>query len=421
MKKNILFMHQNFPGQYRELAPILSKIDKYNVSSLSAVDQGIKGIKHYNYNLTLGNGPKTHRLALEYETKMIRAEASALRCLGLSKSGYSPDIIIAHPGWGEGLFIKEIWPNVKVLNFFEFYYNTSNSDVDFDVDDNQSSLSPFEMSTKLVSRNIPLVMSFIQSDQIVCPTKFQASTAPEIFSKKINIIHDGVDTEKLKRDDTAFIEVNNEPDTDSVKGEGVRLTKKDKIITFVNRNLEPYRGYHIFMRALPDILEKHPDAYVLIIGGNEVSYGATPANGQSYKDIYYNEVKHLIHDKRKQIKFLGNVPYNSLISMLAISTAHVYLTYPFVLSWSMLEAMAMESLVIGSKTPPVEEIISHNKNGLLVDFHDIKGLSNTVNNVLDNRDDYEEIRKNGRQTIVENYDLKSVCLPEHLKLIESLE
>ena len=200
----------------------------------------------------------------------------------------------------------------------------------------------------------------------------------------------------------------------------MHLTKKDKIVTFVNRNLEPYRGYHIFMRALPEILEKHPDAYILIVGEFGVSYGATPKDGTSYKDKFLNEVRKDLKENIKRLRFLGRVDYNSLISMFRVSSAHVYLTYPFVLSWSMIEAMSVGSLVIGSDTEPVKEVISNNKNGLLVDFHDPKNLAKKVIEVLDNKDDYDVIRSEARKTVIKNYDLNTVRLPKQIELVESL-
>ena len=418
-KKQVLFMHQNFPGQYRHLAPALNENKNYEVSALSINKNHVPNIKQHFYTLNVGNNEKTHRLALEFEAKMIRAEAAALRCIELKKEGISPDVIISHPGWGETLFVKEVWPKAKIMNYFEFYYNTTESDVDFDKIDGLDVDKDFDMYSKLIARNQPLLMSYSESDALIAPTKFQASVAPEFIKKNIHIIHDGIDTNILKPYEDAFVTITKSAGLAEEKE--MRLTKKDKIITFVNRTLEPYRGYHIFMRSLPKILEKHPDAYVLIIGGKEgVSYGANPPDGTTYKDMFFNEVKEDLKDHIERIKFLGRVDYRSLLSVFAISSAHIYFTYPFVLSWSMLEAMAMGCLIIGSKTEPVEEVIKDKVNGLLVDFHDHKALAEKVDLVLKNQDDFIKIRKKARETIVKGYDLKTVCLPKQVNLVESL-
>ncbi len=416
-KKQILFAHQNFPAQYKHLAPALSNRKDIEVSSLAITQRKIPNINNYFYNLSTGNNDGTHRLALEFEAKMIRAESAAKRCLELREDGLEPDIVISHPGWGETLFIKEVWPNTKLLNYFEYYYHTNNSDVDFDNDPELNHERGFELYTKLIARNQPLLMSCLQSDAMISPTKFQADTAPNAFRNNIHVIHDGVDTDFLKPDKEAYITLSKES---GLANEITKLTEKDKIVTFVNRNLEPYRGYHIFMRALPEILEKHPDAYILIVGEFGVSYGATPKDGTSYKDKFLNEVRKDLKENIKRLRFLGRVDYNSLISMFRVSSAHVYLTYPFVLSWSMIEAMSVGSLVIGSDTEPVKEVISNNKNGLLVDFHDPKNLAKKVIEVLDNKDDYDVIRSEARKTVIKNYDLNTVCLPKQIELVESL-
>ena len=416
-KKQILFAHQNFPAQYKHLAPALSNRKDIEVSSLAITQRKIPNINNYFYNLSTGNNDGTHRLALEFEAKMIRAESAAKRCLELREDGLEPDIVISHPGWGETLFVKEVWPNTKLLNYFEYYYHTNNSDVDFDNDPELNHERGFELYTKLIARNQPLLMSCLQSDAMISPTKFQADTAPNAFRNNIHVIHDGVDTDFLKPDKEAYITLSKES---GLANEVTKLTKKDKIVTFVNRNLEPYRGYHIFMRALPEILEKHPDACILIVGEFGVSYGATPKDGTSYKDKFLNEVRKDLKENIKRLRFLGRVDYNSLISMFRVSSAHVYLTYPFVLSWSMIEAMSVGSLVIGSDTEPVKEVISNNKNGLLVDFHDPKNLAKKVIEVLDNKDDYDVIRSEARKTVIKNYDLNTVCLPKQIELVESL-
>lgn len=171
------------------------------------------------------------------------------------------------------------------------------------------------------------------------------------------------------------------------------------------------------MKSLPEVLKKHPDAYILIVGGSGVSYGATPKNDQSFKDYYFNQIKDDL-PKNHRVKFLGFVDYTILLSILDIASVHVYLTYPFVLSWSMLESMSLGGLIIGSKTPPVEEVIINNKNGLLVDFFDYKSISKKIIDILDNPDGYNRIRREARKTIISKYDLYSKCLPAQLKLID---
>ena len=204
-------------------------------------------------------------------------------------------------------------------------------------------------------------------------------------------------------------------------GKEIKITKKDKIVSFVNRTLEPYRGYHKFINSIPSIQKEHPDAYFILVGSfdkDTVSYGALPPKGESFRDLFLKDIIDEI-DMTK-VFFPGRIQYDHLLTLFSITSAHIYFTYPFVLSWSMLEAMACEALVIGSSTEPVKELIKHNKNGLLVDFFDIEGLSKTVNTVLSYPKKYDQLRKKARETILKNYDLDTICLPNQLKLVESL-
>ena len=197
-----------------------------------------------------------------------------------------------------------------------------------------------------------------------------------------------------------------------------KLTLDDQVITFVNRTLEPYRGFHVFLRSLPRILKQHKSAEVLIIGGNEGGYGPSPKCGDTWQDIFTREVlTELVPSEVDRIHFLGNVPYSDYLSILQISSVHVYLTYPFVLSWSMLEAMSCSVPVIASDTQPVSEVIKDGKNGFLVDFFNHELIADQVNEILDNRKLYTETAKLGRQTIIDQYDLEAKCIPEQLHWI----
>jgi glycosyltransferase involved in cell wall biosynthesis len=241
----------------------------------------------------------------------------------------------------------------------------------------------------------------------VAPTEWQASLFPQELRSRIKVIHDGIETDKLLPDDDAWIKLGRD---------NLLIRKGEEVITFINRNLEPMRGYHQFMRALPEIQARRPNARIVIVGGDKVSYGSPPPGGGGYKNIFLEEVRDRLDMSR--IHFVSYIPYTTLVNLLRISAAHVYLTYPFVLSWSMLEAMSLEALVIGSATPPVQEVIEHGKNGLLVDFFSPGQLADTVCEALEHPDDYLPLRKAARQTVVDRYDFRSVCLPQHIRLME---
>jgi glycosyltransferase involved in cell wall biosynthesis len=248
-------------------------------------------------------------------------------------------------------------------------------------------------------------------DHGVSPTTWQHSSVPDVFKEKISVIHDGIDTKILNASEQVVFEAVDD------QGRQVRLTRDDEVVTFVNRNLEPFRGYHIFMRALPQMMRERPQAKFILIGGDSVSYGAAPKEG-TWKQIYLDEVKADLDLSR--VHFLGRVPYGTYVSAMQVSKAHIYLTYPFVLSWSLLECMAMKAPIIASSTPPVLEVIQDGVNGHLVDFFDGNALAQKVVEVLAHPERQVQIRENARKTIVEKYDLQTQCLPAHIQLVESL-
>ena len=241
------------------------------------------------------------------------------------------------------------------------------------------------------------------------PTQWQRSGYPAVYQPKLYVTHEGIDTELVKPDPTARL---------SLPELGIDLTRDDEVVTYVARNLEPYRGFPQFMRSLSTILEQRPKARVLIVGGDEVSYGHKLPEGQTHKQHMLDELGSSLDLKR--VHFLGKLPYSTYLKVLQVSRVHVYLTFPFVLSWSMLEAMSAGCLVVGSKTAPVEEMIWDGENGLLVDFFNPTEIAEHVIEVLAaGRDGYADIRQNARRTIVENYDLKTICLPAQLQLLET--
>jgi glycosyltransferase involved in cell wall biosynthesis len=363
---SILFIHQNFPGQFRHIAPALAN-HGHQVHALAITGQATPGVSLHSYRPSKGSSTSIHPLASEFETKVIRAEACGQAMLQLKANGVMPDLVIAHPGWGEALFVKDVWKQTSLLSFLEFYYATSGTDVGFDP---EFSKQGFFEDARLRVKNANNLLSLEISDFGLSPTNWQKQSHPQWTQDRIQVIFDGVDCDILKPNPSVRLNLKRET------GESFSLTSKDEIITFVNRNLEPYRGYHSFMRALPKILAARPNARVLIVGGDGVSYGAKAPEGKTWKQIFLDEVKSRIDLER--VHFLGNVPYPIFTQLLQLSSCHVYLTYPFVLSWSCIEALSTGCLVIGSDTGPVREVIEHGVNGLLVDFFNYEAIADAV-------------------------------------------
>lgn len=409
----ILFVHQNYPGQYRYLAPALAERG-HEVVALGVEDNPLArhqpGVTVHRYAFRTSSeqagGRGVHPYLADTQTKVIRGEAAALAASQLRQQGFVPDLICAHPGWGESLYLKDIWPDARMLCYLEFYYRARGSDMGFDP---EFSAADDVQKMRTRSKNIFHLLSLEAMDWGVSPTRWQRAQFPAAWRESISAIHDGVPTDRIVPDPAAELRL---------EKAGLHLRAGDEVLTFVARNLEPYRGFHSFMRALPEILAARPAAQVVIVGADKVSYGRKPEGGGTWRQKMMAEVGHRLDMSR--VHFTGMLTYGQLIRLFQVTRAHLYLTYPFVLSWSMLEAMSAGALVIGSRTPPVQEVIREGENGLLTDFFDVRDIAATVTRALANPGDHAPLREAARRTVVEGYDLSTRCLPAQVALAEAV-
>ncbi|MFM7086816.1 MAG: glycosyltransferase [Cyanobium sp.] len=407
MSRTILFIHQNFPGQYRHLAPALLRRGDRVVAIGGPTARPLDGIPLHRYDPRPPAGvPRCHDWASDLQTKALRAEAVGRLLEQLLADGLRPDLVIGHPGWGELLGVKDLLPSVPVLHQVEFVYQINGGDSDFDPEFRSDN---WQRRTRLRLRRAPQLLALHDLDWGLAPTPWQASTVPPEYRQRLSVIHEGIDTRAIAPQGPASIQL---------ERAGLRFSPGDEVITYVARNLEPYRGFHVFLRMLPLLQQLRPQLQVLIVGGDGVSYGAPPAGGGSWKATLLAELGERLDLSR--IHFVGQVPHPVLHELFRVSAAHVYLTYPFVLSWSLLEAMSCGALVVGSATPPVQDVITHGVNGLLVDFFDTDALAYTVAAVLSDPEAHRPLRAAARHTVVERFDLQGVCLPQQLALVDQL-
>lgn len=410
---NILFVHQNFPGQFKHLAPAMARQGHRVVALHINACQPMPGVALVRYAVAGRPSQGTHRWMADLEVKTLRGQAAWEAAQKLCEQGFVPDVIVAHPGWGESLFLQQVWPQARLGIYCEFFYRADGADTGFDPEFGKPEA---DNACRLQMKNANYELHFGRAHAGIAPTHWQASLFPEPFASRIAVIHDGIHTDLIKPDPHASIRVQT---TQGV----VQVSKSDEVITFVNRNLEPYRGYHQFMRALPAILKARPNARVVIIGGNEVSYGAAPPPGadgqaQTWREIFLNEVKAELDLSR--VHFVGKVPYADFLRVLQVSTVHVYLTYPFVLSWSLLEAMSAGCAIVASDTAPVREAIRHGETGQLVDFFNPSALAQQVIALCDDPAERTRLSAQARAFAAEHYDLETRCLPGQIEWVHSI-
>lgn len=401
---NILFVHQNFPGQFAHVAPALAARG-HRVIALSITGRDLPGVTVLRYRPDPPATCTSVGLARDLETKIVRGTACLRAMAKLNSDGFLPDVIVAHPGWGDALFCKDVWPRAKLVIYAEFYYSSDGSDYGFDKEFHQDSLGA---RASLRLKNTVHLHAFAQADVIFSPTEWQRDQLPAPYREKSHVMFDGIDTTVARPDDSVKL---------TLARQGIRLAKGDEIITFVNRNLEPYRGFHIFMRSLVPLLAARPSARCLIVGRDEVSYGSRPPGGGGWRVHMLKELGAGIPMDR--VHFLGGLPYEQYLKVLQISACHVYLTYPFVLSWSCLEAMSVACPLVASDTGPVREVVRDGENGLLVDFFNPQQIAEKVGALLSDPVRGKELGIQARRTVVERFDLRSRCLEGQIQIILS--
>mgnify|MGYP006291013941 CR=1 FL=1 len=291
-----------------------------------------------------------------------------------------------------------------MLTYQEFYYNPIHSDYDFDTE--LQGQPDWEACARIRMKRANQLLNLDASHWCVTPTAFQRDTFPSRWHNCISVIHDGIDTERA---------CPGSPAQPLTLPDGTELLPGQPIVTFVNRRLEPYRGCHTMLRAIPALQQRCPEARLVIVGETSgVSYGAVCPKGE-WKDVFLAEIEGRYDPTR--VHFVGHVEYSTFLQLLQLSQAHVYLTYPFVLSWSLLEAMSSQCAIVGSATAPVQEVIEHGRNGLLVDFFDPEALADSVATLLHDRSLAKELGQRARATVLQNYSLQT-CVPRHLALMD---
>lgn len=403
----IVFIHQNFPAQYVHLARYLAQRPQNRVFFITQAEHNqIPGVTKLVYKPQWPPSPNCHAYTKTFDIAVRTGIAVANVCRELFVQGIHPDLIVGHCGWGETLFVKNVFPEVPLLANFEFFYHPSGADVGFDP---EFAPGASDDSSRLQVRNALNRLSFANSDWGHTATGWQRSLFPPYMQSAISLVHEGIDTERVRPDTNAWLRL---------ARENIVLTRDDEVITYSARNLEPYRGFHIFMRALPGILRRRPRAHVLIIGGDGVSYGEPPPRGDSYREMLLAELGAGIDHER--VHFLGHVPYEVYLNVLQVSSVHVYLSYPFVLSWSFIEAMSAGCLLLASATAPVLEVLRDRENGLAVDFFDTAALGDRVDEIFEHPDRMQRLREAARATAIRDFDLGETMLPRWLELMNTL-
>jgi len=389
MRSGVLFVHNNVPAQFRDVARALVAAGVPCAALGGPHAPGLEGVRLVRCPLQRGSTPGLLPLAVRAEADLIRARGAHAGAKALKAEGFDPAVIVGHPGWGETVLLDDVFPEARQVLFAEFFYKGRGSDIDFDTE-----FLPATEDALLngKSKNAVLSLALSDADAIVSPTPFQASCLPEVFRQDVRIIHEGVDTDAIRP----------APAEPFALDDGRVIWPGTPVITHVNNKLEPLRGLHIFLRALPRLLDQVPDAQVLIVGeAQKRGYGGTAPDDLTWKDVCLRGLEGQLDPER--VHFTGRIPHARMLAALRLSTAHVYYSYPFVLSWSLVEAMASGCYVIGSDSAPLRDAIQDGANGRLLPFFDVSALSEALIAACRDAGASAPLRAAARETAVAQY------------------
>jgi len=397
---NILFLHRGFPGQFKYLAVVLAQQPNYSVSFITADEKGeLNGINKLVYKVPPMTTSPKFPIINSYEEAVLHGQAAARVAITMKKNGYKPDIIIGH-SWGTTLFMKDVFPDVPLLCYFEWFENAEGSSIGFDGN------KPDEgHRAQIRASNAAHLIDLASCDAGLSPTEWQKSQFPKEFHHKIKVIHDGIDVGGCSPNkDAKFI----------IKDKNIELTTNDEVITYATRGMEPYRGFPQFMEAVEKLQKKRPNAH-FVIGGIDKTFYGDHLEGKTYKEIM---LKKLNLDMTR-VHFVGELSFFDYINLLQVSSVHVYATVPFVLSWSCLEAMSVGCCIVASNTAPVQEVLKDNYSALMYDFYNVDQMVEKIEYALEHKDEMQTIRNNARQTVIDNYAIMNI-LPKQVEYINSL-
>ena len=398
----VLFVHQNAPGQFRHLAPHLALDARNKVVFLGEGSRGNLGaVRCLGYAAPSPAGPQTHHYLRRAELAIRRGQAVARSCLALKRDGFVPDLVIGHPGWGETMFLRDVLPRSAILSYCELFYRPDGQDTGY-VPETRIDL---DGQCRIRAWNADLLTALSTMDRGLSPTRWQRDQHPGVFQDRIAVIHDGVDTaEVAPRSDVRF----------DVSG-GPSFAPGDEVVTFVARDLEPVRGFGMLMHALPKLLVRRPNCHVVICGGDGVSYGRPPPDGGTWRETML--AQHTVDPAR--VHFTGKLTRPDYLALLGVSALHLYLSVPFVLSWSCIEALASGCLVLGSDVAPVREVIEDGVNGFIVDARDSDLLARRAADLLSNRARLADVRQAARNQAIARFELRR-CLAEQTRLVADM-
>jgi len=410
---HVLYVHQNFPAQFGHIAWHLSRQPGWKCTFVSETPGGmLDHVEKIQYKRSGGATHQTHFCSRTFENAIFSCDGvyQALH----ARPDIQPDLIVGHSGFGSTLFLRDLYPKTPIINLFEYYYRPRHPESDMGYRQDLKWQLPESFFMRARARNAMILLDLENCSLGYCPTAFQRSTFPDKFHPKIDVIFDGVER--------SVYHGNNESLRPPVAARGARtiagvtVPPTTRVVTYVSRGFESMRCFDLFMRSAKLIAEQYPDVLFFVVGADRVAYGGDETFLPPNTTFKQWTLSKDTYDLTK-FHFPGTIPPQELAPLLASADLHIYLTVPFVLSWSMMDAMSCGAVVLGSDTPPVREMIRDGETGLLADLFDSEAFAEKAVRVLQNPDAFRPLGRAAEQQIEAQYSVQAV-LPKMLQLYD---
>ncbi|HEY8668366.1 MAG TPA: glycosyltransferase [Tepidisphaeraceae bacterium] len=412
---HVLYVHPNYPAQFGHIAKLLAAKPGWRCTFVSRTADGFDGgVEKMQHQPSGGATQTTHFCSRTFENSVWQCDA-VYRALK-DRPDIRPDLIVGHSGFGSTLFLRELYPKTPIINLFEYYYRPHEPDDDMDFRSDLGWKLDDMQYARARCRNAMLLLDLQNCHAGYAPTRFQKSRFPPEYQPKLRVIFDGIDRGIYHGHDGALRPPIPQRAARTIGG--VQVGPTTRIVTYVSRGFESMRGFDIFMRCAKRIAEQFPDVIFIVVGSDRVAYGGDEGYLEGKKTFKEWVLAREEFDLSK-FAFVGRLEPGELARLLASTDLHIYLTAPFVLSWSMMDAMSCGAVVLGSDTPPVREMIANGENGLLVDFFDVEGMAERAVEVLLNPEAFRRLGEAAEQMIARKYSLDAT-LPKMVEMYEEV-
>lgn len=389
---HVLFSHTNFPGQFGRFGAWLATRGwQVTFATGRREARPPQGTSMFHFEDVKAGAEQTHRHARPLDRALCTAESFAAAAINAKRHGVEPDIVVAHSGWGAGTYAKAVWPKAAFVPYVEWWYQYPRVDTH---PDDPPDRDPVALRARDLARNAPMLLDLTAADAALCPTHFQAAQFPARIRETLTVLHDGIDAVEMAPDGAARAAL--------IAAMG--LPQDAEIVTYATRGMEPYRGFPEFMTAIARLQKTRPHLHAVIAGSDRVAYGRPLPEGESWKARMLDELD--LDEAR--LHFTGLLPHSEYRRLLQASDLHVYLTIPFVLSWSMIEAMSVGCSLVLSDAEPVREALGSSGGAMLVDHHDVGALARAIETGLTEPQAAQARRQAARQRVLDAYAQESI-------------